>query len=218
MAETSVAFDMMGTTFSLERLDRALRERGAAEGSLQTLFAETLRDFFASSHAGEYRPLREVLEASLRRLLPSREVDADVEEVLGVLTRLDPAPGAHDAFDLLTGAGIEILVVTNWSGALAEALLERVGMRAAVARIISCDDLGVSKPHPAVYGAARDASSGELWMVAAHAWDVMGAAHAGLRTAWISSTERIYPDVFPEPDVVAPQLASAARQILARTV
>ena len=53
-------------------------------------------------------------------------------------------------------------------------------------------------------------------MVASHAWDIMGAAHAGLRTAWISAFEKEYPPIWPAPDVVASDLESAARAIIGR--
>ncbi len=45
MARTKiVALDMLGTTFSLDRLGRELAERGASAEALPLLFARTLRD------------------------------------------------------------------------------------------------------------------------------------------------------------------------------
>jgi 2-haloacid dehalogenase len=51
-------------------------------------------------------------------------------------------------------------------------------------------------------------------MVASHAWDIMGAAHAGLRSAWISGFEGEYPAIWPDPDIIAPGLEDAARAII----
>ena len=45
----TVSLDMIGTTFSLERLGRKLTEHGAPADALPLLFAQTLRDYFASS-------------------------------------------------------------------------------------------------------------------------------------------------------------------------
>lgn len=215
----TVALDMIGTTFSLDRLADGLAERGAPADALPLLFAQTLRDYFASSYANSYVPLRDVLAASVQRLFASRDLALDhdgTNAVLAALTELDPTTGAEAALRLLDEAGIKVVALTNGSTSLMEDLLERAGFSELVERIISCDDLGVSKPHPAVYEAARAAADGELWMVASHAWDVMGAARAGLRTAWISSTERAYPDIFPAPDVAATDLEAAARAIIDR--
>jgi hypothetical protein len=36
---------------------------------------------------------------------------------------------------------------------------------------------------------ARRKSQGETWMVAAHAWAIQGAIHAGFRTVFVSGLE-----------------------------
>jgi len=46
------------------------------------------------------------------------------------------------------------------------------------------------------------------------AWDIAGAARAGLRTAFISSVEGSYLGVYPKPDVVAGSLLEAARAMV----
>ncbi len=215
----TVALDMIGTTFSLDRLGRALGERGAPADALPLLFAQTLRDYFASSYAGSYVPLRDVLGSSLHRLFISHGIpisDREAGAVLAALTELDPTPGAGEALQLFDEAEVKVIALTNGGTSLMEALLERAGFTDLVNLIVSCDDLGISKPHPAVYEAAREVSDGELWMVASHAWDIMGAAQAGLRTAWISAFEKEYPPIWPAPDVVAPGLETAARAIIGR--
>ncbi|MGH2774446.1 MAG: HAD family hydrolase [Actinomycetota bacterium] len=213
----TVALDMIGTTFSLDRLGRELSERGAPAEALSLLFAQTLRDYFASSYAKSYVTLRDVLRSSLHRLFISHDIpvsDGETDAVLAALTELDPTPGAGEALQLFDEAGVKVIALTNGGTSLMETLLERAGFTNLVDRIVSCDDLGISKPHPGVYEAARAVSVGELWMVASHAWDIMGAAHAGLRTAWISAFEKDYPSIFPTPDVVAPDLEAAARAII----
>jgi len=212
----TVALDMIGTTFSLDRLGRELTQRGAPSDALPLLFAQTLRDYFASSYAGSYAPLRDVLRSSLHRLFTARDIAVDddgIDAVLGALAELDPTPGAGEALRRLDEAGVQVIALTNGGTSLMESLLDRAGFTDLVERIVSCDDIGISKPHSAVYEAARKVSDGELWMVASHAWDIMGAAHAGLRTAWISALESEYPPIWPAPDVTAPDLEAAARAI-----
>jgi 2-haloacid dehalogenase len=51
-------------------------------------------------------------------------------------------------------------------------------------------------------------------MVAAHAWDIAGAACAGLRTAFINKEEKDYLGVYPQPEIIASDLVEAAKQIV----
>lgn len=62
---------------------------------------------------------------------------------------------------------------------------------------------------------AKQEATGEVWLVAGQAWDVAGASEAGLRTAWISTTEKEYLPLSPQPDIVADDLAEAAERMLA---
>ena len=50
-------------------------------------------------------------------------------------------------------------------------------------------------------------------MVAAHAWDIAGAARAGLRTAFITQQEKEYLTIYPQPEIVASNLVTAASEI-----
>ena len=213
----TVAFDVIGTLFNLERPRAELMSLGLPSLALEIWFAESLRDFFALSHAGGYVPLRDALAAALPRTLASLEVDHDdavIERVMATFRDLDPAEGAGAAIQALTEAGFSILALTNGSEDLTRGLLEGAGLHHDFDAVLSCDEIRTSKPHPAVYEMARKREPGELWMVAAHAWDIAGAARAGLRTAWISGKERVYPAIFPTPDIRAPDLESAARRII----
>lgn len=49
-----------------------------------------------------------------------------------------------------------------------------------------------TKPHPEVYNLELKKARGDVWMVAVHAWDIAGAARAGLRTAFITQEEKDY--------------------------
>lgn len=216
MADT-VAFDVIGTLLSLDKARHALGSVGAPYTTLAMWFATSLRDYFALSHAGDYVPLARVLEADLKRTLKEVGVDRSVdtvEAVMASLSELEPGPGAAEAFDVLSNGGFRIVTLTNGSVLFTEAALERIGLRAQVSHILSCDEIRTGKPHPSVYEMAKNTSEGEVWMVAGHAWDIGGAARAGLRTAFIGG-EDDYPDIFPAPDITAPDLAAAAHAIVA---
>jgi 2-haloacid dehalogenase len=218
-APTTVTFDVIGTLFSLDRLRAELRDVGAPEGALELWFGQSLRDYFAFSHAGGYVPLKGVLEAALPRSLAAVGVHVDpgrAQAVVATMAELDLAPGGREACAALRAAGCRLVALSNGSRDATAGLLRRAGLLEAFAAVRSCDEIAVSKPAPEAYALAREAAEGELWMVAAHAWDVAGAARAGLRTAWVSSAEGSYLAAYPPPDVVAGDLAEAATALLDR--
>lgn len=216
MAAT-VVFDVIGTLFSLERVRPEFTRLGAPELTLELWFAQSLRDFFAYSHAGGYVPMAEVMAAALPRALAMVDVDAapaEREAVTAAMSELEPGEGAAEACAILSDVGCRVVALTNGSAALAGGLLERSGLDRYFDSVRSCDEIEVSKPAPEVYAMAEPRGDEPVWMVAAHAWDVAGAQRAGLRGAWVSAAEGVHLDAFPEPDVRADDLAGAARALL----
>jgi 2-haloacid dehalogenase len=217
----TAAFDVLGTMFSLDRPRQELAGAGAPPEALELWFAQMLRDAFALSHAGGYRPMREMLEATLGRILAQAGMEArpaTVERVMAAFGELDPLPGAGEACRRLAGAGWKLITLTNAGTEATRRLLSRAGLEPLFAEMLSCDMIEKTKPHPDVYGLAKEHAVGELWLIAAHGWDVMGAARAGLKTVWISHPETEYlADVFPEPDIVVPGLIEAADRLLEAT-
>ena len=210
-------FDIIGTCFSLDRPRSALTGLGAPAGLLDTWFAQSLRDYFAFSHAGGYAPLKEVLQAALPRTLTRAGVPhsaEDVQSVIATFAELDPRPELPEAAEHLRSRGWRLIALTNGAEQSTRDLLERAGVAGSFGDVISCDSIRVTKPNPAVYRLAAERSDGaDLWMIAAHAWDIAGASRAGMRTAFITAVEGQYLGVYPQPDVTADNLLEAARKI-----
>lgn len=215
---TTVAFDVIGTLFSLDRLRSELRRLGAPDQALELWFAQSLRDYFALSHAGGYVPLLDVLRAALPRTLSlfGLAVDGDrADQVVARMAELDLAPGAREACSALRDAGFTLVALSNGSLESTTGLLQRAGIADHFAAVRSCDEAGVSKPGQAAYDLAREVADGQPWMVAAHAWDIAGAQRAGLRTAWVATVESEYLAAYPPPEIEGSDLAEVADKLLA---
>ena len=213
----TVVFDIIGTCFSLDSPRTKLVELGAPTYALQLWFAQTLRDAFALSHAGGYRPLKEVLEAELPRTLKMIGVSAssiELSRVVASFGELEPQPDALECFRLLTEAGWKVVALSNGSEDSTRKLLDHAGATEYFSKILSCDAVQKTKPHPDVYALPKQDAEGDVWMVAVHAWDIAGAAKAGLRTAFITQEEKEYLSIYPQPEVVASNLVEAASKIV----
>ncbi|WP_051325164.1 HAD family hydrolase [Candidatus Solirubrobacter pratensis] len=154
---------------------------------------------------GRDAPFRDLLEAALRRLLQRDGRDpGEAAEALERLPRMPAFPEAQAALRALRDAGFRLAVLTQSAVESAEAVLAGAGLE--LDRVLSASPF---KPDPRAYEPARGG-----WFVAAHWWDVAGAAGAGLETAWVSRDDRVYPRVVPQPRISAPDLLSAAEAIV----
>jgi 2-haloacid dehalogenase len=102
----------------------------------------------------------------------------------GQSTFADVKPG----LEALKKQGMKLVVLANGEQKTMEEGARRVGVLDFFDEIISVEEVKVYKVNPRVYNHGADRLSlpnTELGFVAAHSWDIMGAASAGLPTFWI---------------------------------
>lgn len=215
----AVAFDIIGTTFSIEPLRRKIIALGLPGFALDAWFAGGLRDAFALAATDTFAPLRSVLESTLDEVLATAAVTATVEAKMSVLDGLEDLPAhfdAKDALETLSAAGTRILALSNGATVVSETLLNRAGLSHLIDRVISVDEVKLSKPRAEVYlHAARlaEVEPRRLALVSAHPWDVHGAKAAGLIAGFVARG-RPYPNTMLPPDVAAETLHKLAAKLV----
>ncbi|MFC6489333.1 haloacid dehalogenase type II [Nitratireductor sp. GCM10026969] len=214
-----VAFDVIETLFSLEPLRSRLESAGLPGHLLETWFAQLLRDGFALSATGVYRPFRDVATAGLERLFDSETVDsAQIDRIISGFAELDAHPDAAPAIQLLHDAGLRIVTLTNGSASVTERLLERAGLRDRVERMISVDEVKRWKPHQEVYlhrASVVEVEPRHLALIAAHPWDIHGARRAGLMAGYVGRDGKPFPSIMDAPHVTGVTLVEVAEQLVA---
>jgi 2-haloacid dehalogenase len=158
----AVAFDVIGTVFSLEPLRGRLTHVGLPGHALELWFARTLRDGFALAAAGSYRPFVDLARGALAGLLAQQDRaagEADLESVLGGLPELPARPDAGPAMARLREGRVPVLALTNGSAKNTRALLKASGLERYVEQVVSIDDVRAWKPRPEVH---RHAVAGHL--------------------------------------------------------
>jgi 2-haloacid dehalogenase len=203
-----VLLDVNETLFPLDPIAVRMAQVGLL-GQAELWFGWILRDGFAAAAAGGFAGFRELAEHHLRELLRRHQVDATDAAVSHVLTGFDevmPHPDVESGLTALKDAGIPAVALTNGSSALTRAFLERAGLAALVSGIHDVDEVGRWKPAPQAYRSVVERQGVEpsaAAMVAAHPWDLFGAASVGLVTAWVDRDGAAYPAAFGRPDVSA---------------
>ena len=214
-------FDLNGTLLDpsgiAEPLGDAEEDRRLVSGAFREALLLTMADTLSG---GAYRPLPEYLRAALERGL--RAAGRDTEALDPAMRRagaMDPFPEAESALSVLLDAGLRVGVLTNSTGEAAERALQAAGLRDRFEVVIGSDAVQVFKPHPRVYQHAAErlaVDRGDICLVAAHGWDVMGAMRAGLHGAWVARSERWLVPIVPEPDIQGEDLEEVARTIANR--
>lgn len=214
----AVAFDIVGTVFPLDPLRPLLTTRGLPATALDVWFASALRDAFALAAVDRFRPFAEVLRAALVAVsgeLGAPVSDAEAGAVVERVATLPARADAREAFGRLRAAGLPLLAVSNGAAETTRAMLAGAGLDGFVEHVVSVDEVRLSKPRREVYAhaaAVAGVEPGALMLVAAHAWDVNGAAAAGFRTAYLSA-DRPFSPIMTPPDLQAASLAAIAGRI-----
>jgi 2-haloacid dehalogenase len=210
----AVLFGVVGTLFSLEPLRKKLRAP-----ALEAWFERLLHSASSLTLAGQFEPFADLAESTLKTTLAMLERSADPKDVLAALPQLPPYPEAETAFDHVEQARVLIGTLTNSGETQARTLLEAAGLEERVAEIVSSEEIQLYKPHPAVYRHAAERLGVEprrVTLIAAHAWDVLGAKQAGLEAVWIDRSECLWPFPRRKPRRVAHDLVEAVELALAK--
>lgn len=180
-------------------------------GDLAPALADALHLAHADGLTGTYRPLPEYLRAALEAR-SAGGIDAAVARA----ARMPAFPDAEAAVRTLVGAGLRCGVLTNSAADAGRAALAAAGLGDVLDVVAGSDEAGAHKPDPRPYRLAAERlglPAGEVCLVAAHWWDVLGAARAGLRTGWVARGQRL-PATVPEPDARGDDLAGVAAALV----
>ena len=210
-----VAFDVNETLLDLAPVRAALVEAGQPETLLPTVFARTLLTGFAATIAGSWCRFRDAFDAALAQ---ETDLPADARATVADSFReLSPHPDVEPALRRLVEAGIRVVTLSHGSPGVAETGLERGGITPLVERTLTSEAIRAWKPSREVYlwaAGTCGVAPGDMALVAAHGWDVLGAQRAGLTGAWFPRSERTYPAVYEQPHLQADSLAGVVDALL----
>jgi 2-haloacid dehalogenase len=215
-----IVLDVNETLSDTSALAARFEDVGAPGHLAATWFAQVLRDGFALAVTGTGAPFATVagavLDAVLAPIELARPYDAVKEHLLAGFAELPLHPDVGPGLRRLAQAGPRLVALTNGSTATVDTLLGAAGLDGVLDRVLSVEDAPTWKPGPEAYRSAASACSVEpaaMMLVAVHPWDVHGAAHAGLRTAWVDRTGQPYPPYFTAPDLTVPSLTALADRL-----
>ncbi len=206
----ALTFDLFGTVLDLEGsltpvLESLLRGRvaGTAAAFWQQLrYRQRVEQYQDSlmmlGHGGYLETVRRAF-SYVARAAGFTPTAADFETYLAAWEQLNPFPECRGALERLRGR-YHLVALSNGDAPYLERLIA-ARIRVAFDAVISVDAAGAFKPHPAVYRvAARELrlEPGELAMVSANSFDVLGARTCGLRGIYVDRYRLPYEETAPQ--------------------
>ncbi len=187
-----VVFDVNETLLSLASLKPSFADVFGNADSIGEWFARMLHGSLVSNELVDYRSFATIGTESLMMLASKHGITIDpshAADVVAGMQRLDPHPDVLPALAALRNAGFKVATLTNGSDDTAAAQLEYAGLLPLLDDTMTVDAVRRFKPAREVYLAAAErfgVAPSEMLMVAAHDWDVAGAAAAGCQTAFVT--------------------------------
>lgn len=165
-------------------------------------------------HSGYLEVARRALVYTLR----NNEVEYtndDARQVLKVFENLNPFEDAMDGLNQLA-VRYRLVALSNGDQWLVDHLVNN-RINAPFSATFSIDTVGCFKPHPSVYRTAAktlEREPDQIMMVAAHAFDVMGARACGFRGAYVNRYRLPYEDSVLRPDATVTDFRELAAWLL----
>lgn len=224
----ALTFDLFGPVLNLEgsltpALEPLLRGRaagGAAEFWRQLRYRQRIEQYQDSlmmlGHGGYLETVRRTF-SYVARACGFTPTPADYDAYMAAWEQLNPFPECRAALERLRGRYRLVALSNGDEPYLHRLVAGRIGV--AFDAVISVDAAGAFKPHPAVYRAAArelQLEVGELAMVSANSFDVLGARTCGLRGIYVDRYRLPYEETVPQylPDATVRDFDGLAALLL----
>jgi 2-haloacid dehalogenase len=214
-------FDVNETLLDLAAMDPHFQRIFGDGGARVAWFNQMIQSALVATVTGAYSQFGAHAMAALEMTAERagvRLTEGDREAVAAQLRRLPAHPEVAGALRRLRDAGLRLAALTNSTEQVARAQLEHAGLIDAFDRVLSADTVRRLKPAPEPYRMAAErlgVAIGEVRLVAAHAWDVTGAARAGCATAFVARPGKVLDPLVERPEIVGADLTEVADAILA---
>lgn len=214
-----IIFDVNETLLDLNSMQAAFNEAFDHPFAFKQWFSLLLQYSLVDTVTGHYHDFGTIGKATLKmaaQLLDKQISDEKQTQLLGMIRQRPPHPDVKEGLTQLQRAGYRLATLTNSAGQVAKDQLAYAGLTSFFEASFTVDDFKVYKPHPDTYLKTADrlkVKPAEAMLIAAHGWDVTGAAHAGMQTGFIARPGQVTYPLAPAPGLTGKTLTDLAGQL-----
>ena len=217
-----IVFDVNETLIDITTLEPLFGRLFGDPGVMREWFGQLILYSEAVTLSGIYVPFGELGAGVLRMIgeIRQRKIgETDIAELRRLLQNMPPHAGVAEAMMRLKKAGFRLVTLTNSPPGQGSGPLDKAGLAGHFEQMFSVDAVRKFKPASEAYKMVADALGVELadmCLVAAHAWDTIGAQAAGCAGALVTlpGNAVLHVPGVPEPDIVARDILSVADEII----
>lgn len=216
----TVTVDSYGTLVDVTAATDALADRVPDPAPVARLWrSRSLAYTFVANQVDEYVRFYDVLASALEYALLANDVslpERERAEILAVYHELEVFEDVRESIERLDDAGIPVYVLSNGDPEMLDSMVEHADIGDLVVDTISADEVRTFKPDAELYrhAAARTETPVEETLHVSAGWfDVFGAAHAGMQTAWVDRQGTPWEPFGPSPDLTVETLAGVAEAL-----
>jgi 2-haloacid dehalogenase len=216
-----IVCDVNETLLDVAALEPHFKQAFGDGRVLQDWFANVLLYSEVATLAGPYSDFASIGGASLDMVASARGItlpSADRSRILQGMLTLPAHPGVRDGLQTMGAAGLRLVTLTNSAPAAGQQQLANAGLASFFERSFSVDSVRRFKPAPEAYRSVADTlevPTAQLRLIAAHAWDIVGALRAGCSAAFVARPGKVLYPLGPQPDIVGPDFRAVAQAVVA---
>ena len=219
---TVIVFDVNETLIDITTLEPLFERIFGDAAVMREWFAQLILYSEAVTLSGLYVTFGELAAGVLRMTgeIRQRTVgETDIAELKVLLQTMPPHAGVAEALIRLKTEGFRLVTLTNSPPGQGSGPLDKAGLAEHFEHMFSVDAVRKFKPAAEVYQMVADALAVELadlCLVAAHAWDTLGAQAVGCAGALVTlpGNAVLHVPGLPEPDIVARDITDVADKII----
>ena len=200
-------FDVNETLLDLSPLKEKINTLMNHPDAFEHWFSKMIQFTMVETLTNTYSDFGEIGKASFVMLAAkySKTIsEDDIHSTLQLIRKLNPHPEVKPALEKLKSAGFKLVALTNGGLETLDLQMNYSTLGDLLDGHYSVEAVKKFKPHPAPYLNVlekENVTPNRAMLVAAHAWDVAGAQHIGMQTAFIKR-----PGKFPYPKGERPTL------------
>jgi 2-haloacid dehalogenase len=217
-----IVFDVNETLLDLGTLESTFQRTFDDKSAMRIWFANLILYSAALTVAGVYVPFTDIGAAVMKMLADTRGIkinDNDKKELMDKFATMPPHPEVPAALRKLRNAGFRLFCLTDNLLDVQTRQLTQGGIVDLFERRFSADGVKHHKPSRQAYAYVEEelgVTPSQLWMIACHTWDTLGAVAAGWQAALIKRVGNDVLGVGPQPHIVGNDLNHVADQLIAR--
>ena len=194
---------------------------GGREELMALWFSTMLYHSLVDTVTSNYHDFGTIGAACMQMVAEGHGIKLDKEKAAKAMAAMKTIPAWPDvppALKKLKEAGFRLYTLTNSAAPIIASQVKHAGIDQYFDGRLTTEGLNIYKPHTRTYHWAANEVGvpiGNCMILAAHGWDVAGAALAGMRAAFMRRPGKTLYPLGPDIEINAKDMAAVADQLVA---